>query len=401
MQKSTAVPHQHQTHAQSERMRLVPADLEGTAVFGFDEVDRALAELSMLTAMTPFQTPTWLTHAYQHLAASKAHQPCCAILRSRRLDKAVLALPLVIARDRGLVTAGFADYGIADYGAPMLADDVDWSLSRQHARELCNTLANTLNGVARISLTNMPLKIGDRPNPLANIPGAFPSAHSRYVVNVADDVASFLAGRGKKYRKEAERCYRLLDDTGPWTFQRAQSQHEIDQMFANLQRLQAQKWQGHEADYHLEAPEISAAYRANLGTGSAPDGAQIFQMTCAETPVAVLYGVHSEGMFTLLRIASAQGAWRRISPGRLIVLETMRHFHRRGVHTFDLGIGAYAFKEGLGARAEALVDLELARTIAARPRVMLMQAKGWTRRYPRVRAGVQRVRTWATSYRAA
>lgn len=401
MQDSTAVPHHHQTRPPSERLCFAPADLEGTAVFGFEAVDKALAELCALRAMTPFQTPTWLKHAYQHPAASKAHQPCLAILRSRRLERAVLALPLVIARDRGLVTAGFADYGIADYGAPLLAGDVDWSLSQQQARQLCNALAMALDGVARISLTNMPCKIGDQPNPLATVPGAFSSAHSRYLVEVPDDVGSFLAGRGKKYRKEAERCYRLLDDAGPWTFQRAQTQQDIDAAFANLQRLQAQKWQGQEADYHLEASEIAAAYRANLGTGSAPDGAQIFQLTCANTPVAVLYGVHSQGMFTLLRIASAQGAWRRLSPGRLIVLETMRHFRRRGVQTFDLGIGAYTFKEGLGARAEPLVDLELARTMKARPRVVLMQAKGWARRHPRVSAGVKRARTWLTRHSAS
>ena len=62
----------------------------------------------------------------------------------------------------------------------------------------------------------------------------------------------------------------------------------------------------------------------------------------------------------------------------------MRHFVARKIVSFDLGIGDYAFKRGLGAKALPLVDLEQALSVWAIPHVMLMQAKGWLRGHPRL-----------------
>lgn len=392
MQTGTVVIYSGDSEIRSARRELEAKDFVSQAYFGLENVASALKRVRSLTAITPFQTETWLRHTYEQLTPNKGHEACLVVVRSKQLDMDLLALPLVVADVRGLKTAGFPDYGIADYGAPILSPDVNWNMTPEVARRLSDCLVAALHNVAHISLTNMPYAMNGLPNPLAALASTYPSAHERFIVSLDDDVDALLASRGKKYRKEAERCYRLLEDAGPWSFVQARKQHEIEAVFTTLQKLQAQKWLDRAVDYKLNEPAISAAYRANLNTTSQSDGAQIFQLLCGDTPIAVLYGVEYKGTFTLLRIASAQGKWRRLSAGRLVVLEAMRHFHKRGVATFDLGIGGYDFKRGLGARSDPLLNLDYAIAVRARPRVMLMQVKGWVRRHPRLLAGLRRVR---------
>ena len=335
-------------------------------------------------ALTLFQTSTWLNTTYQRLAPVHRGEPLFVVVRRAHDSAVIVALPLVVVQERGQRVAGFPDFGLADYGAPLVSRSDEFKCTAEDVKALWESICHALVGIDRLSLTNMPPSFADRSNPLVRVTSAMPSTHARYVVELDDTVEAFLISRGKKYRKEVERCTRLLAERGDWSLQRAQSHDEITAAFDALDRLQSERWQGQDGDYRLKNEAVADFYTEVLKAGELDQGAQIFTLQSGQETIAVLYGVLFQNTFTLLRIASATGTWRRLSPGRLVVIEAMRHFVGNGVTRFDLGIGDYAFKRGLGAKATALIDLEQALSWTAMPHVMLMQAKGWLRRHPRL-----------------
>ncbi len=369
-----------------------PAQFDGqashfeTSVFrGAPDVHGALMSLGAdVRPMTPFQTPNWLEKTYQYLAPANAGEPTLVVVRRACDGRVVLVVPLVVVRERGLRAAGFPDFGLSDYGAPLLAAMGAGAVNAAEVKALWKSICNALTGIDLLSLTNMPLAVSAKTNSLAVLHAARPSLHARYVVELDDTVEAFLVSRGKKYRKEVERCYRLLADRGAWHFERADTPSDIAAAFNALESLQTERWQGQGGDYRLEDNVVSKFYSETLQAGDDKQGAQIFTLRSGDETIAALYGLVFDNTFTLLRIASAAGGWRRLSPGRLVVIETLRHFNARHVTCFDLGIGDYAFKRGLGAKALPLVDVEHAMTWKAKPHVMLMQAKGWLYRHPQL-----------------
>lgn len=356
-----------------------------TVFRGAEDVRGALQALREdARALTLFQTSTWLNKTYQHLAPVNRGEPHLVVVHCANDGAFILALPLVVVQENGLRLAGFPDFGLSDYGAPLVSAHSTVKFSAEDAKVLWKSICKALTGVDRLSLTNMPLALSGGCNPLARVKSAMPSAHARYVVEVDDTIETFLVSRGKKYRKEVERCYRLLADQGDWHFECAQTHPEIAAAFDALDSLQAERWQGQEGVYGLKVEAVAQFYKEALFAGDDRQAAQIFTLRSGQETIAVLYGVVFQQTFTLLRVASASGQWRRLSPGRLVIIEAMRHFVGDQITSFDLGIGDYAFKRGLGAKAFPLVDIEQALTWKAKPHVVLMQAKGWLRRHPRL-----------------
>lgn len=354
-------------------------------VRGSADVRNALNELrDVVRPLTAFQTITWLEKAYAHLAPANASVPHLVVVRWAQDGEVILVLPLAVVHERGHCAAGFPDFGLSDYGAPLVARHGPVKLTADDVKELWKSLARALTGIDRLSLTNMPMSMSSTLNPLAMMNSATPASHARHVVELESTVEAFLASRGKKYRKEVERCFRLLAEKGAWRFECAKTPDEIASAFSDLERLQSSRWQGRDGDYNLHNQAVSRFYSDVLLADNEAEAAQIFTLKCSGKTIAVLYGVVFENTFTLLRIASADGIWRRMSPGRLIVIEAMRHFVSRQIKCFDLGIGDYAFKRGLGAKSFPLVDIEQAIGWKAMPFVMLMQAKGWLRQHPQL-----------------
>ena len=355
-----------------------------------DHIAEILTDTTDLAPITPFQSRDWLLNTYQVLVPDHSARPCLVVVRHRTTGSIVLALPLISAEDRGLTVAGFPSFGVADYGAPLVS--ALQSLSDQDMQAIWVIVRASLTGVDRLSLQSMPKTVDGHTNPLACLSGVMPARHARYVVHIEGALEEYLRARGKKYRKEVERCYRLLQSRGSWTFRKAETDNDIEQAFGHLDRLQESRWQGGAGDYRLSRGSVSDFYQRALHSDDQSEGAQIFTLESVGEPIAVLYGLLYGPTFTLLRIASATGAARRFSPGRLVVLESMRSFLDRNISTFDLGIGDYAFKRGLGAHALPLFDLEQSLTVKARPHVMLMQAKGWLRTHPRLLRAAKAVR---------
>jgi CelD/BcsL family acetyltransferase involved in cellulose biosynthesis len=328
------------------------------------------------SAPTGFQRRSWLGAIMKRLAPVVGAHPECVAVRDTATGALVALFAFEVRREMGIRIARFIDLGVSDYNAPLIIDRSDQSLPRNKA--LLDCVSRCLTGVDVLLLERI------HPGVLTPHPAGLPSRHSGNSLTIIDSVESFVRSRGKKYRKELERSYRVLEAEGAWSFQRAIGHEEVERAYAALEQKQAERHADKADRYALNKPQFSAFYRDIL---ACPTGlAQIFTLTVDGQIIAALLGIEHASTFTLLRIANGGEHWRHVSPGRLIVMETMRHFCAKGVKDFDMGIGDYAFKRGFGMQPVPLVDIVIPVTAFGVPfaavtrlRTRLRQSR-WARR---------------------
>lgn len=347
------------------------------------------------TAATVFQSASWLAAVARALAREGSAQALAVEVTPpvRGAGSSALAalIPLVVARERGIRVARLADIGVSDYRAPILgpaAPDAPGDV-----RALWRSVLAALDGRADlVRFEAMPDTIRGRANPLARIAGVARSSLTGLEVTCEGTVDQLLRDRGKKFRKEAERCGRLLAKEGTPTFRRATTPDAIGRAYAALEAQQSRR---HAASgsggYVLDRPLFSEFYRDLLLTERETGFAQIFTLEVGGEIVAVLLGLVDGDGFTLLRISNGGERWRHLSPGRLVVIAAMRYFVDRGIRRFDMGAGDYPFKRGFGAAEIPLHDLVAAVTVRGLPAVAAARAKAWVRRHPALAAAARRM----------
>ena len=253
-------------------------------------------------------------------------------------------------------------------------------------------MRSALGGVDVVRLSSMPRTLGSRPNPLALVGGVMPARHSANRLTISTTLEEFLRSRGKKYRKEVERCFRLLEKEGKPALRRAETAAEIARAYEALETQQGRRRQAAGGTYVLDRPAFSHFYERVLREGVPEGSAHIFTLEAGGEIVAVLLGLTHNRAFTLLRISNGGERWHHLSPGRLIVVEAMRYFLPRGVATFDMGIGDYAFKRGFGIEPEPLADLVAGLTLRGKAVAAIHRAKTRLWQSPKLKSLASRVR---------
>lgn len=358
---------------------------------GAEAVLDRLSALEAQSEATLFQSRPWLEVVARAAARDGAGSLAALEVTERDSGALVLLLPLVLAQESGMSVARIADVGLSDYRAPVVGPASPSSATQRAA--LWSALRRALRGVDLVRFEAMPRSVGPCDNPLALLPGVERSRLSGLSVTVEGTVEEMLRGRGKKYRKEAERCFRLLEKAGTPVFRRAGSEAEIKRAYAELEAQQSRRHEEAGNDrYLLDRPECSAFYRDLLSSGAASGFSHIFTLEAGDEIVAALLGVSAGGTFTLLRISNGGERWRHLSPGRLIVIEAMRHFVAAGTRTFDMGAGDYPFKRGFGAEETPLYDLVAAVSMRGLPAVAAARARALVRAHPGLLAVLRRFR---------
>jgi CelD/BcsL family acetyltransferase involved in cellulose biosynthesis len=352
---------------------------------GRDAVLSAINGAGADVASTAFQSLPWLTALFAELLPVAAAQPILVDVRTAD-GRLVLMLPLVATHERGLSVLRVPSFGVSDYGGPILGPAAATS------GDILSAIKRALSPHDLIIIENMPRIIQGRANPLVAAAGTFPSEHHRNALTLPGTVDEFLRALGKKYRKEVERCGRLLAERGEPAYSRAATPDAIAAAYAVLEQQQAERRHEAGGDYLLERPAYSRFYKTLLTGGLADGSAHIFTLSAGGEIGACLLGITNGGTFKLLRISTAGGDWKRISPGRLVVVEAMRYFVPRGVRRFDMGIGDYPFKQGFGIEPESLVTLEAALTAKAWPRLAMSRTRRRLRDIEPLRRAVRRLK---------
>lgn len=361
-----------------------------TRINGTREVLARIALATNDCTATVFQSEPWLAAIGRGLGRDGRGELVALDIADASNGERVALLPLTIARERRRTVARFADLEVSDYRGPLLGPAAPRDKAGERA--LWAAVKRGLPGVDLIRFEAMPAEIGGRPNPFARRHEATPARLKGLSVTIGTTVEAMLRDRGKKYRKEAERCFRLLEKQGATKFRHAETPDEIHRAYAVLEAQQSARQMAIGQAYVLDQPQYHEFYRDLLITERESGFAALFTLEAGSEIVAALMGVVRGDTFTLLRISNGGETWRHLSPGRLIVIEAMRHFVERGIRTFDMGAGDYPFKRGFGAEETPLFDLVAAGSLRGLPAIAVARAKAFVRNRPALMAAIGRVR---------
>jgi CelD/BcsL family acetyltransferase involved in cellulose biosynthesis len=343
-------------------------------------------------AMTPFQSGRWLESWYGTVGRCGG-EPILLTVRDRRTQRLVAMLPLFAHRSGPLRVVRFADAGVSDYNAPILGPDAPVDLAG--AKELWKAIRTAIADTDLVNFTKMPTEVEGRPNPLTLLPHCGRCAVGTNVLSIDGSWDDYLSQLDRKVRKEIGRCWRVFSKREGVAFRRVQDQTEAAQVMAAMEVQQRLRHQRGSAPYLLDDPAIAAFYRALVENGIDSGEIILTALTCGSEVVSALLGLARPPTYIMIRISSAAGAWRDCSPGRLVIIQTMRMLHREHYTRFDFSIGDYPHKRRLGTEQRPLLELTAALSARGVPAAGYDHAKHLIRRFPAAEAVVRRVIAYA------
>jgi CelD/BcsL family acetyltransferase involved in cellulose biosynthesis len=337
----------------------------------FDGADEALAALEVIEsglASTGFQTRDWLTVLFEEFSHTRRQLPRLVVVTDTERGEVVLALPLVVAKEGLLRVARFPDFGVCDYGAPLLGS---LPLDEAHVmRGVWRSIRAVTRDVDLIRLDRMPAEIGGRRNPLLALFGSALSPTVGRSLVIEGRYEDYIRGLGKKYRKDLERCQRLWEAEPGARFFEATSDDEIAHVFATMEEQQAVWHAARRTKDILADPAIRQFYERLAIDGADAGLTKLFALEADGALIAVLFGIVHDGTFTLLRISTAGEQWSHLSPGRLVVLQTVKRLVPRGFRHFDMGVASDPLRHPFGTEELPLYDLVVAQDITALPKAL-------------------------------
>ncbi|WP_423416267.1 GNAT family N-acetyltransferase [Hyphomicrobium sp. B1] len=364
----------------------------------FDGADDALAALEVIEGglvATGFQTLNWLTVFYDEVAHAHRAMPRLAVVTDSESDQVVLALPLVVAKEGLLRVASLAALEAVGQGAPLLGPEPLSDPDR--IRDIWRALRAAIRDVDLIRLERMPAEIGGCPNPLIDLFGSSTSRASAHRLVITGSFDDYLQGLGKRYRKDVERCHRLWQSEDNPRLVCAETDDEIAHVFATMEEQQA-VWHAARGTKDIFAERSNREFFERLAFDGADAGVtSLFALEAGGRIVATLFGLTHEGAFSLLSISTGGEQWSHLSPGRLVVLEMVKHLVAQGIRRFDFGINANPLKHGFGTEEVPLYDLVVAQDLAAVPKALVhelaVQLRGTSRLTSALKRALPRFRS--------
>ncbi len=305
----------------------------------------------------PFHGAAWLRAWFSTLGQADGWQPLWLAVQRQAAEgwTDALLLPLVQRRNRGLGEVAFADAGVVDYVAPLVAPD--WHGGAHEApaaRALWAALAQALRGHDLWRVQKMlPAGLaegGGITNPLALAWRTQPGELFGNQFCVSGPWEDWRRSLDKRVRKEIERCWRVFERSPVARFEHITDPAQAQALFEALERQQSERMAAlpHQRHYRLDRPAYRAFYRQLLAAGLADGSVVLTALRDGDALVSALYGVSNGRRYIALRQSIGGDAWKACSPGRLLDEGTARHLHAEGLSTFDFGVGDYFHKTTLG-----------------------------------------------------
>jgi CelD/BcsL family acetyltransferase involved in cellulose biosynthesis len=268
-----------------------------------------------------------------------------------------MLLPLVRRKEGALSRIEWADLGITDYAAPLIAAGCPCSTAS--VRVLFAALQRSLPSADILSLAKMPEQIEGRWNPLAGLRSVQSSALFGNVVVIGDDLEAWRSGLDRRQRKGLDRVWRVFTRHEGARFDVIEDRQQAMQVLTALERYQARTIEGKGWNYVLDQPQYQQFYRELLGKGLADGSVILTALRAGDEVVAALLGLWHEDTCAVLRIARGDEQWDHCSPGRLLIDRTIAELHPRGLRKLDLTIGDYRFKREFKPQVLPLCEMSV------------------------------------------
>lgn len=328
---------------------------------------------------TAFQHGDWLGPWYE---AFRDLAPLIAMISDAATGKDVAVVPMVSHVRRGIRIVEFADLGVSDNNAPILALDAELDADAIN-KALVDALRALTDRFDLLRLKKMPAHVGGKPNPLVALGRIGSSSLNGNLVLTGDDYEDYQASIK---RMQMPRCWRVFTRHAGARFEIAKDVARAHAFLDVMDLQQQARMRKLGSRFVLNDTTHARFYREVARQGVADGYAVISALVCDEAVVATAFGVRHGATYFLLRISHAGDSWSSCSPGLLVAERTMAALHAEGVRRFDLSIGNQDYKRRFGAEQVPLTDVSVALSWRGAPYAWRDHAAQGLRRYPRLAA---------------
>ncbi|MET4172165.1 CelD/BcsL family acetyltransferase involved in cellulose biosynthesis [Bradyrhizobium sp. LA6.1] len=335
---------------------------------------------------TAFQHGYWLGAWYE---AFHDFAPLIALISDAATGKDIAVVPMISHIRRGIRIVEFADLGVSDNNAPILALDaaLDAAATDAIGKALVDALRALPDRFDLLRLKKMPAHVGGKPNPLVSLGRIGSCSLNGNLVLMGDDYEAY---RASIKRMQMPRCWRVFGRHAGARFEIATDVARARALLDVMDVQQQARMRKLGSRFVLNDDAHARFYREIARQGVAEGYAVISALVCDEAVVATTFGVRSGASYFLLRISHAGDSWSNCSPGLLVTERTMAALHAEGVRRFDLSIGNQDYKRRFGAAKVALTDVSIALSWRGAPYAWRDHAAQNLRRYPRLAAFASR-----------
>ncbi|MBR0787106.1 GNAT family N-acetyltransferase [Bradyrhizobium iriomotense] len=331
---------------------------------------------------TAFQHGYWLGAWYE---AFRGVAPLIAVISDAATGKDIAVVPMISHVRRGIRIVEFADFGVSDNNAPILARDVALDAAAMDAigKALVEALRALPDRFDLLRLKKMPAQVAGKPNPLVSLGRPGSCSVNGNLVLVGDDYADY---RASIKRMQMPRCWRVFSRHAGARFEIATHVARAHELLDVMDVQQQARMRKLGSRFVLNDDTHARFYREVARQGIAEGYAVISALVCDEAVVATTLGVRYGATYFLLRISHAGDSWSSCSPGLLVTERTMATLHAQGVRRFDLSVGNQDYKRRLGAEQVPLTDATVALSWRGLPFAWRDHAAQGLRRHPRLAA---------------
>ncbi|MFB6461253.1 GNAT family N-acetyltransferase [Bradyrhizobium tunisiense] len=327
---------------------------------------------------TAFQHGCWLGAWYQ---AFDDVAPLIAVISNAATGKDVAIVPMISHVRRGIRIVEFADLGVSDNNAPILAHDA--VATDAIGKALVEALRALPDGLDLLRLRKMPAKVGGKANPLVSLGRTGSSSLNCNLVLTGDDYRVYQASIK---RMQMPRCWRVFTRHAGARFEIATDVARAQELLDVMDEQQQARMRKLGSPFVLNDKTHARFYREVARQGLAEGYAVVSALVCDEGIVATTLGVMHGATYYLLRISHGGDSWSSCSPGLLVAERTIAGLHARGVRRFDLSIGNLDYKRRFGAERVPLTDVSVALSWRGLPFAWRDHAAQGLRRHPRLAA---------------
>jgi CelD/BcsL family acetyltransferase involved in cellulose biosynthesis len=317
---------------------------------------------------TPFQTPAWLRPWYRIVAPHFAAKPLFVVVRDSSAAPLML-FPLCTRRQGGLRMIEFADGGLSDYNAPLVAKG--FAPDEREMNALWQRILRELPAADVVHLEKVPAAFGGAANPLAHLTArrsmqidswrvALPASRADYEKNVL--TSTFL--------KELRRKGRRVDGRGKSALVHAKDPRHALDIFDALALMRTHRFEELGRNNVLIVPALRAFYEAVITENWDQGFTALSALEVGGEIAATLFALRHDNSYYLLLSAFRNGEWKSASPGNVLLDRMTTHLIEAGVGTFDYTIGNESYKRDFGASPQTLLVGDYSLSLAGWPVAM-------------------------------
>lgn len=320
---------------------------------------------------TPFQRLAWLLPFYNILASQLDVTPLFVRVRDRQSHNPVMLMPLCTRRRCGISVIEFADLGVSDYNAPVIAKN--FAPSPTQWKTLWEKIVAALNQGSILWLRKMPSMIGDRPNPLVqyNKKAGVMSDSSWGIALPATFAAYNRDMLNPSFTKELERKVRRVTKRGNMEYAVTRTREDRHRVFAILMHQKQARRDAMGLRNVLEPRAYREFYEAVV-MGTPDTQIQLAALKVGGEEVATLLALKQNKGLHVIVSTFEGGEWKSASLGNVTMRMAIAHAIEQGIDFFDLTIGNESYKPQFGATSNALYSAMHSLSLIGIPAIWLL-----------------------------